>query len=127
MVSLLIRIMDTIGYDTKRENSHLVSNDLHEIFELCGGIPRSIFKHTLSEMREVIERSINKMDIKILRYVGTLDEGNDFSHNLVHIHTNDTQMNIMIDRYPVTKAPYTFCELKFASTKVGDKVFAKLK
>ncbi|CAG8525334.1 6575_t:CDS:2 [Funneliformis caledonium] len=50
------------------------------------------------------------------------------SYNLIHIHTNNEKMNVSgISELTFISHPYTFCELKFASTIIGDKVFVKLK
>ncbi|RIA83745.1 hypothetical protein C1645_785567 [Glomus cerebriforme] len=75
----------------------------------------------------MITTSVDNIDLNIFRYIGTLSEGDNYSHNLVHIHTNEGQMNVIINGHTFVKPPYTSCELKFASTIVGDKVFARLK
>ena len=75
----------------------------------------------------MITVSVDNINTNIFRYIGTLSEGNNYSHNLVHIHTNEEQMNVIINGHTFVNSPYTSCELKFASTIVGDKVFVKLK
>ncbi|CAB4375449.1 unnamed protein product [Rhizophagus irregularis] len=52
----------------------------------------------------MITASVNNTNI--FRYIGTLSDGDNYSHNLVHIHTN---------------------EEPFASAIVGNKAFARLK
>ncbi|RIA85201.1 hypothetical protein C1645_831124 [Glomus cerebriforme] len=76
-------------------------DNLHESYQLCGSIPRL--------------------------YIDTLSEGDDYSHNLVYIYTNEEPMNIIINGHTFVRSSYTSCELKFASSIVGDKVFARLK
>lgn len=102
-------------------------DNLYESYQLCGGIPRIIFKYTLDEIDDMITASVDNIDTNIFRYIGTLSEGDNYSHNLVHIHTNEKQMNVIINEHTFVRPPYTSCELKFASTIVGDKVFARLK
>ncbi|RIA87921.1 hypothetical protein C1645_827138 [Glomus cerebriforme] len=105
-----------------------ISNDnLLESYQLCGGIPRLIFKYTLFEIDKMITNSVNNIDTNIFRYIGTLSEGDDYSHNLVHIHTNEEPMDVIINGHTFVRSSYTSCELKFASAIVGDKVFARLK
>ncbi|CAG8722653.1 12637_t:CDS:2, partial [Funneliformis mosseae] len=100
----------------------------HEFYELCGGIPRIIFKFMLDKIDKMIAASINKVNTNIHRFIETLNEGDDYSHNLIHIYTNNEKMNVSnISRLTFISHPYTFCELKFTSTIIGDKVFAKLK
>uniref|UniRef100_U9U6L3 Uncharacterized protein n=1 Tax=Rhizophagus irregularis (strain DAOM 181602 / DAOM 197198 / MUCL 43194) TaxID=747089 RepID=U9U6L3_RHIID len=50
--------------------------------------------------------SVNNIDTNIFRYISTLSDSDNYSYNLVHIHTN--------------KEP-------FALAIIGDKVFARLK
>ncbi|EXX54690.1 hypothetical protein RirG_232200 [Rhizophagus irregularis DAOM 197198w] len=73
----------------------------------------------------MITASVNNTNI--FRYIGTLSDGDNYSHNLVHIHTNEKPVNEIINGHTFVNSPYTSCELKFASTIVGNKVFARLK
>ncbi|CAG8721766.1 9251_t:CDS:2, partial [Funneliformis mosseae] len=102
-------------------------DNLHESYQLCGGIPRMIFKYTLDEIDDMITASVDNIDTRLFRYISTVSEGDVYSHNLVHIHTNEKQINVIINERTFFKLPYTSCELKFASTIVGNKVFARLK
>ncbi|CAI2182683.1 8049_t:CDS:2 [Funneliformis geosporum] len=102
-------------------------DNLHESYQLCGGIPRMIFKCKLSEINKMITASVNNIGTDIFRYIGTLSDVDNYSHNLVHIHTNEEPVNEIINGHIFVNSPYTSCELKFASAIVGDKVFARLK
>ncbi|GBC29337.2 hypothetical protein GLOIN_2v1486671 [Rhizophagus irregularis DAOM 181602=DAOM 197198] len=86
---------------------------------------RMIFNCELFEINNMITASVNNTNI--FRYIGTLSDGDNYSHNLVHIHTNEKPVNEIINGHTFVNSPYTSCELKFASTIVGNKVFARLK
>ncbi|GBB88572.1 hypothetical protein RclHR1_01510023 [Rhizophagus clarus] len=102
-------------------------DNLRESYLLCGGIPRMIFKCESPEINKMITASVNNIDTNIFRYIGTLSDGDNYSHNLVHIHTNEEPENEIINGHTFVNPPYTSCELKFASAIIGDKVFARLK
>ncbi|CAG8655812.1 4265_t:CDS:1 [Funneliformis caledonium] len=71
--------------------------------------------------------SVDNIDTRLFKYIGIVSEGDVYSHNLVYIHTNEKQINVIINERTFFRLPYTSCELKFASTIVSNKVFTRLK
>ncbi|CAG8471320.1 10019_t:CDS:2, partial [Paraglomus brasilianum] len=115
--------------------SDLSKDVLQEIFDICGGIPRTVFYQSSNFVKSKITEVINKTDHKILNFMGDLVSGNEFSHQIVQIYTNSKEEEgggLMyeeddskvgensIDLY------YSKAFLRFASEYVADNMIAKL-
>ena len=85
-------------------------------FKLCGGIPRWIFDNRMSneDIRKMIVSASESIDSCIIDYQAKLFFGHEFSHKIIHIHTNieDTED-------PYTDAIYLFAS-KYAASKCID-------
>src|ERR1044072_4988770 len=85
-------------------------------FKLCGGIPRWIFDNRMSneDIRKMIVSASESIDPCIRNYQAKLFFGHEFSHKIIHIHTNieDTED-------PYTDAIYLFAS-KYAASKCID-------
>ncbi|CAI2185753.1 19413_t:CDS:2 [Funneliformis geosporum] len=124
--NITIKVYMQIWSEAELEEQFSKDN-LHESYQLCDGIQRMIFKCKLSEINKMITASVNNIGTDIFRYIGKLSDDDNYSHNLVHIYTNEKLINEIINRHIFVNSPYTFCELKFTSAIVSDKVFARLK
>ena len=106
------------------ENKTTVTlESLKKKFRLCGGIARWVFdtEMTLEDIRDNIESAITSIDAKILDYQGQIVKGEELTHRLIHIHTNlPSADNSDPD-------PYTKSICYFASEKVANLCFEKLK
>jgi hypothetical protein len=88
-------------------------------FKLCGGIPRWIFDNWKSDenIRNMIDSAPESIDSCIMDYQAKLFFGHEFSHNIIHIHTNLKD----------TKDPYTDSICLFTSKYVASKCINHLK
>jgi len=91
-----------------------------EKFKLCGGIARWIFDSALSlaGTELMLENAIKSINTDILYHQGQAFSGHEYTHKLVHIHTNTKQRDKFL--------PYTTSTCFFASKYVADKCLEKL-
>jgi hypothetical protein len=101
------------------ENVDFTQQLLMEKFLLCGGNARTIFDPEISSesIKADIEKAITSIDGKILEYQGEPLTGDEMTHKLAHIYTNDE----------TTDNPYTESICHFASEYIANLVFNKLK
>jgi hypothetical protein len=108
-------------YNCVYNNENVVFNQklLKEKFNLCGGNARIIFdpEISLESFKEEIEKEIPKIDAKILEYHGEFFAGDEVTHKLAHIYTNDDDAD----------NPYSKSICFFASDYITNLVFEKLK
>ncbi|CAG8673861.1 1455_t:CDS:2, partial [Funneliformis caledonium] len=88
-------------------------------FRLCGGVPRWIFDNDMSykKIYKMIVSASESFDQNILDYQAKLFIGHEFSHKIIHIHTNSEE----------TKDPYTDAFCLFASKYAASKCLDHLK
>ena len=99
--------------------SEITEETIKRKFNLCGGIPRWIFDSEMDseKIRKMIVSASESIDSCILDYQAKLFFGHEFSHKIIHIHTNLED----------TENPYTDSICLFASKFAGNKCIDHLK
>ncbi|PKK65784.1 hypothetical protein RhiirC2_664896, partial [Rhizophagus irregularis] len=69
---------------------HLKKEEIMDLYNKWGGIPRYVLFHAQNyALQRLLDSGINEVNPVIMNYVGEISHGNEVSHRLVHIHTND--------------------------------------
>jgi hypothetical protein len=96
----------------------LTLKSLKDKFKICGGIARWIFTMSLEDIEMTTNKAIKTVKSEILYHQGQILAGDEFTHKLIHIHTNIEQMGKF--------SPYTTSTCFFASKYVADKCLGQL-
>ncbi|CAI2175444.1 2944_t:CDS:2 [Funneliformis geosporum] len=96
----------------------LTLKSLGDKFKLCGGIARWIFTISLENIEMAIEKAIKTVKSEILFHQGQVLSGDEYTHKLIHIHTNIEEMGKF--------SPYTTSTCFFASKYVADRCLEQL-
>src|SRR4051794_33070909 len=93
--------------------SEITEETIKSKFNLCGGIPRWIFNNEMSseKISRMIVSASKSIDSWIMDYQAQLFFGHEFSHKIIHLHTNLED----------TEDPYTDSICLFASKFAGNK------